>query len=143
MHRRRRVQRHRERLLVLPPLSRVRPRGSRERRADAARGLLVFLLCFCVFRIAPIRQSTDSHYSMLLAENVLRHGDLALERYRLPEPDYRLRRIGEHLYYSFPPGSSLLSVPLVALLDWTGTSALGPDGGYDGSGEQDVAAALA
>jgi len=106
-------------------------------------GCLVFVLCFAVFRVAPIRQVLDSQYSMLLSENLLRHGEFSLERYHLPESDYRLRRIGDHQYYSFPPGTSLLSVPFVAVMNVFGVSAVGRDGTYSAAGEMRLDARLA
>src|ERR1700690_3715444 len=95
---------------------------------------MVLMVCFAVFRVAPIRQVLDSQYSMLLSENLLRHGDFALDRYHLPESDYRLRTVGGHQYYSFPPGTSVLSVPFVAIMHLFGVSAVGPDGTYDVAG---------
>jgi hypothetical protein len=104
-------------------------------RLDALMGCIVFLVCFLVFRIAPIQQAGDSRYTMLLAENLLRHGDFALERYDLPPSDYRIQDVGGHRYYSFPPGSSILSVPFVAAMHLRGISAVRPDGTYNITGE--------
>ena len=86
---------------------------------------LIFLSCFLSFRHAPIQQTGgDDRYSLLLAENLLRHRDFTLERYRLPTPDYRLEDVGEHRYYGFPPGTSVLSIPYVALMHLRGKSVL-------------------
>jgi hypothetical protein len=105
------------------------------RRTDVFVASLIFIATFWVFRHAPIQQAGDSQYSMLLAESLLRHGDFLLDRYHLPESDYRLQRIGGHVYYSFPPGTSVLSVPLVAVAHARGESAVGPDGEYSRKGE--------
>jgi hypothetical protein len=119
-----------------PPLNASSTTARRvQRRIDALVGCLVFVLCFFVFRRAPIQQAGDSRYSMLLAENLLRHGDFTLERYSLPESDYRLQNIRGHRYYSFPVGTSILSVPFVAAMHLRGISAVRPDGTYDIKGE--------
>src|SRR5258708_336834 len=76
----------------------ARRMSSRIRRMDALVGSLIFLICFAVFRSAPNDQHTDSRYSMLLAENLLRHGDFDLSRYDLPDNDYRLQGVGSHRY---------------------------------------------
>jgi hypothetical protein len=98
-------------------------------------GCLVFVFCFLVFHRAPVQQAGDSRYSMLLSENLLRHGDFTLERYSLPESDYRIQDIGGHRYYAFPVGTSILSVPFVAVMHLRGISAVRRDGTYDLKGE--------
>src|SRR5882672_1160934 len=113
------------------------------RRMDILSGALIFLVSFWVFRHAPIQQAGDSRYWMLLSENLLHYGDFALDRYDLPESDYQLQRIGEHRYYSFPPGTSVLSVPFVALMHLRGVSAVRPDGAYNLGGELKLDARLA
>lgn len=89
-----------------------------------------------------MQQAGDSRYSMLLAENLLRHGSFTLDRYDLPESDYQIERVAGHRYYAFPPGTSVLSVPLVALLHLRGLSALRPDGTYSLAGELKVDARI-
>jgi hypothetical protein len=113
------------------------------RYRDAVLGSLVFAMVLGVFRIAPVQQSWDSRYTMLLADNLLRHHDFALERYKLPESDYRLRTIRGHQYYYFPPASSLLSVPFVALMRLRGVSAVRLDGTYSANVELELDARLA
>ena len=113
-------------------------------RRDLLIGGLVFIVCVWVFRHVPIQQvGGDDRYSMLLSENLLRHRDFTLERYDLPSPDYRLEDIGEHRYYGFPPGSSVLSVPYVALMHLHGESAVRRDGSYDFDKEMRLDARLA
>jgi hypothetical protein len=104
---------------------------------------LIFLGCFLLFRHAPIQQTGgDDRYSLLLAENLLRHRDFTLERYRLPRPDYRLEDVAEHRYYGFPPGTSVLSIPYVALMHLRGKSVL-RTGAYDLEGEMGLESRLA
>jgi hypothetical protein len=111
-------------------------------RVDVFLGILVLVLSFCAFRRAPMQQMGDSRYAMLLADNLLRHGDFALDRYRLPAGEYQIEHVGGHDYYSFPPGTSLLSVPLVALGHLKGWSAVQPDGTYSLPGEAKLDARL-
>ena len=103
-------------------------------RVDLGWGLLILVTCFAVFRMAPIQQAYDSRYSLLVADNLLRHGTLALDDYHL-SPDYRLEAAGGHSYYCFPVGTSLLSLPYVALMRAAGVTAVRPDGSYDADGE--------
>jgi hypothetical protein len=114
------------------------------RRRDLMIGGLVFVLCFWVFRHVPMRQvGGDSRYSILLAESLLRHRDFTLERYDLPRPDYRLEDVGGHRYYSFPVGTSVLSVPYVMAMHLRGKSAIRSDGSYGFTEEQELEARLA
>src|SRR2546423_12219416 len=48
-----------------------------------------------------------------------------------------------HIYYFFPPGSSLLSLPYVALLNACGVSVANADGTYNQRGETIIQASLA
>jgi hypothetical protein len=100
-------------------------------RRDLATAGLVLVLCFWTFRHVPMQQSGgDSRYSMLLAENLLRHRDFTLERYDLPRPDYRLEDVGGHRYYTFPVGTSVLSVPYLLVMHLRGESVVRGDGSY-------------
>ncbi len=121
-----------------PPLTRFL-----DRHLDVLVGALVLFLSFSVYRRAPVQQAWDSRYTMLLAENILRHGDVSLDRYDLPDPDYHLQNIGGHRYYYFPPGSSALSIPFVAVMRLRGMSAVRSDGTYDNAGELALDARLA
>ena len=105
------------------------------RRAAAARALpaLLFLSSFAVFLGSPNHQMTDSGYALLVGENLIRHGDLDLGRYQLESvrgSNYRLEHTGAHTFYFFPVGSSLLSIPFVALSHLAGQSIVRPDGTY-------------
>jgi hypothetical protein len=112
-------------------------------RREAAVCGLIFLSCFLLFLHAPIQQTGgDDRYSLLLAENLLRHRDFTLERYRLPRPDYRLEDIGEHRYYGFPPGTSVLSIPYLAFMHLRGKSVL-HGGAYDLEAEMALETRLA
>jgi hypothetical protein len=126
------------------------------RRRDGLAAVLLAAASGAVFLLSPNRQVTDSHFTLLLSENLLRHGSFALDRYFVPPLDParhpRLRSNGlpsqireaadGHLYYFFPPGSSVLSAPFVALMNRIGWSAVGADRRYDMDGERRMQALL-
>lgn len=120
------------------------PAPTTSRPRELAWAALVLLVCFWVFRHVPIQQGGgDARYSLLLGENLLRQRDFALERYHLPSPDYRLEEAGGHRTYAFPVGSSVLSIPYLALMHLRGESVARGDGSYDFDQEVVLEARLA
>lgn len=118
------------------------------RRIELATGAAIFSFLCAVFLLSIVHQIADSQYSMLLSENLLHHRTFALDNYAIPrlEPKqqigwisdgdiYHLEYMNGHLYYFFPPGTSVLSVPYVALMNLLGISAANPDGTYNPSNE--------
>jgi hypothetical protein len=116
-------------------------------------------LLFVVFHESPVLRVSDSLYSMLVSEQLLLNRSFELDeyfrpnvgsaRYRRGERWRRLPRqvhpIGDHLYYWYPPGTPLLSVPLAGALRLAGLSTIGDDGRYVPSSElrmQRISAAL-
>ena len=125
-------------------------------RAERRRWLLLLGSTFLVFLVSPARQVTDSNFSMLLAAQLATHARFELDAYFRSDltPDrhpglianglpYQLREIRGHTYYVYPPGSSILSIPFVALLGSLGLSPVAPDGGYDRYGERRIQRILA
>jgi hypothetical protein len=124
-------------------------------KLESLAGPLIFVLTLVVFLLSPVRQVTDSRYSMLLTQSLLDRGSFRLDHYALPrhEPewdktffrhgDYRLEASRGHVYYYLPPGSSVLSAPFVALLNLFGLSAAGDDNAYDHRGEVKIETLLA
>jgi hypothetical protein len=113
----------------------VEPSSRAPGATGAARALplLLFLSSFAVFLGSPNHQMTDSGYALLVSENLLRHGDLDLERYHLESvrgSNYRLEHAGPRTTYFFPVGSSILSLPFVALADLAGQPIVRGDGTY-------------
>jgi hypothetical protein len=119
----------------------------------------LFLLCFAVFFLSPVKDvKFDPRYSVLVSESILRHGTPALNGISIPgldqlslpahlnihvmRPFYQLVRTKGHVLYDYPHGSSLLSLPLVALINAAGVSAIDSKGNYDGHGELWVEAIL-
>jgi hypothetical protein len=104
----------------------------------------IFLLTFAVYWFSPVTQVTDSNYAMLLSLDLLEHRSFCLDHYAIPrlqpEPHYNTIMNGGihqielrdgHLYYYFPPGSSILSIPFVALMNLIGVSPANQDGTYN------------
>ncbi len=124
-------------------------------KLESLTGPLIFALTLIVFLLSPVRQVTDSRYSMLLTQSLLERGSFRLDDYGLARReseldktffgrgDYRLEALRGHVYYYPPPGSSVLSAPFVALLNAFGLSAVGDDDAYDHQGEVKIEALLA
>jgi hypothetical protein len=119
-------------------------------------GLAILALTFGLFAGSPNRQVSDSHYSMLLSEHLYRTGSFALDPYfRRPlDPakypglrdhglPYQVHAHRGHVYYVYPPGSSILSIPFVATANALGVSAIGPHATYNARGEAAIQAVLA
>jgi uncharacterized membrane protein YGL010W len=111
---------------------------------DALIGFVIFAAVLLTFLISRVHQLADSKYSMVLSQSLIEHGSFALDHYALPRLErnargdyvldgdiYQLEWINDHLYYYLPPGSSILSVPYVALLNVFGVSAVNGDGTYN------------
>ena len=95
---------------------------------DTRIGLILGGALFVIFWASPVLRVHDSQYSMLLSEQLLLNQSFELDDYfrredrgdsartrwrRLPR---HVRPSGDHLYYWYPPGTPLLSVPLAAAL---------------------------
>ena len=98
-------------------------------------GAALFAIAFAVFAASPVMDNADSRYSMVLSESILRHHPGGhLDAYLFPgtiaemststpptiDPPnpqtYELGRVNGHVVYLFPNGSSVLSIPFVALM---------------------------
>lgn len=119
-------------------------------------GAIVFITVLTIFLFSRVHQFTDSHYSMLLSQSLLQHQSFQLDNYAIPrlQPKqqtgfisngdiYQLELVNGHIYYFFPPGSSILSVPYVAFMNMVGVSAASQDSSYSREGEAKIEARLA
>ncbi len=126
------------------------------RKLDVSLGSSIFLFVLAVFLISRVHQLADSNYSMLLSQSLIHHRSFTLDAYDIPRlsptqqlfhisngPIYQLELIDNHIYYFWPPGTSVLSVPFVALMNWFGVSAAHADGTYNPEGEIRIQARLA
>jgi len=109
-------------------------------RAAAA----VFVAALAVFLASPVRQVSDSYYSLLVAEQLVARGTLDLGEYfagelpldRFPGNrqnglPYQVKRRGDRVLYEFPLGASLLAAPWMAAARGFGVGVVGDDGRYD------------
>jgi hypothetical protein len=117
---------------------------------------LIFAGTLLIFWFSPLYQVSDSSYSMLLSQSLLEHRSFMLDYYAIPRlppvegdltykngPIYQIEWVGNHLYYFLPQGSSVLSVPYVALANAFGVSPANADGTYNAAGEVKIETGLA
>src|SRR5258707_8420957 len=122
-------------------------------RTELLAGSVIFILTCSVFILSHNHQVADSKYSMLVSESLLHHGTFTLDRYVFPDYGklngagwggiYHLEEVDGHVYYYFPPGSSILSLPWVAVLNAFGISAATADGTHNLHSETIIQASLA
>ncbi len=131
-----------KRISPLTPRSspaRLRPLDSTPNpRRDRIAASLVFVGTLVVYIASPSPPMTDSRYALLLSDQIVRRGTFALDEYfpRPPgEKHATVAEIGDHIYYWFPAGGSILSAPLVALLRPFGLSVFDSQGAYDADRE--------
>lgn len=102
---------------------------------------IIFFVALIVYGAAPVTQIADSSYSMMVSQALIDHGTVRLDQFSIRkskpfrEPvvvshgyPYQIEPVNGHLYYHFPPGSSVLSVPVVVVLNLFGLSAVNPEG---------------
>lgn len=88
--------------------------------------LIALLLClvFLVVFFAKVKNTDgDSMGTLLVSEAILTQGSVKLDNYAdhvAPKYDYRIRYINKHIYYYFPIGSSIASIPFVAAANAAG-----------------------
>ena len=122
-------------------------------KTELLAGLAIFILTCSIFILSHNRQIADSKYSMLVSESLLHHGTFTLDRYGFADFGkqtgvgwggiYQLELIDGHVYYALPPGSSILSVPWVAVMNAFGISTANADGTYNLLSEKIIQASLA
>lgn len=127
-------------------------------RLSSATWIAAVIFCFVlvIFLRSTVHQVTDSAYSMLVSQSLIEHGSFKLDAYALPRlkpkdqdyyisngPIYQLEVANNRIYYHLPPGTSVLSVPYVALMKLFGIKATNPDGTYNPAGEVKIEGSLA
>jgi hypothetical protein len=114
--------------------------------SDLVIAWILFVLATAIFILSPTRQFFDSKYTVLLSEALLKHHSFELDRYFPAESaaeDYRLEKIRGHVFSYFPPGSSILSLPMVAAANALGFSAVNAAGKWNDSGEFSIESVIA
>jgi hypothetical protein len=106
---------------------------------DQAVAVTLGLVAFVIFWASPVQHQTDSRYTLLVTETLLRTGRLDLDQHLASASArpavYNLERAGGHVYYLPGPGSSVFSIPFVLALRPFGISAVDGAGRYDPAGE--------
>jgi hypothetical protein len=144
--------------------------GARGRWRERGALLLLVAGCFAVYRASPVRTVSDPYFAVLTSESLLTRGSWDLSPYlseleeragrrgeQLAAPadgsldstssgfsrrNYQLRRRGDALLYFYPPGVSLLAVPLVAVTRLAGLTAIDGEGRFQFRRELEVHAWL-
>lgn len=158
-----------QKMLATPQVPRPPPAVARGHFwVSVALGLGLFHGMYRAFVEAPVHQITDSHYTLLAAEQLLAKGNLALDDAFPPPRDPKLYREGEPLRYHsgepgypyqvqvlpasagkervlpwYPPGTIVLSAPMLAVAHAWDLRAMRADGTYDAAGEEDLQAVFA
>jgi len=117
--------------------------------------VLLFVATLSIFLVSRVHQVTDSSYSMLLSESLIHRHSFALDSYALPRGEpvwfgdyfkygniYQLEVVNSRIYYYFPPGSSLLSIPFVVVMNGFDISATNADATYNPRGEATIEAII-
>ena len=121
--------------------------GSAAPRREAAASALVFAVALAIYLLSPVRQFLDPRFTALTAESLVTRGswDLApcFAAGRPNAGTWQVRPAGERWLLWYPPGTPILSAPLVGALRLAGISALGDDGRYRARGELRQQAAVA
>ncbi|HYL59809.1 MAG TPA: hypothetical protein VEU51_13140 [Candidatus Acidoferrales bacterium] len=133
-------------------------------QSPAARrtGVLIFVLTLLVFLISPVWGLSDACFSMLVSESIIHRHSTYLNAYRFPAPiresvpcvspappvprdfvTYQLDRVNGNVVYCYPNGSSILSIPFVAVMNLLGVYPYAPDGVYNHAGEAVIQRMLA
>jgi hypothetical protein len=114
-------------------------------RRSPGPALLIFLVTSAIFLASPVHIPTDSRYSTLVSEALLRHGSLALDPWFAGRSDLpsQLEAVGGHVYSWYPSGGPVLAAPLVGTLTLLGLSAAGHGERYDEKNDVVVQAILA
>jgi hypothetical protein len=95
---------------------------------NLTRGAL-FTVLLAVFWLSPVVQVTDAKFALLLSRSLWRDHTFTLDSYGFPPAEvgvhgkgalYQLHAVQGHVYYAPPPGSSVLSAPLVGAAEWLG-----------------------
>jgi hypothetical protein len=115
------------------------------RRRDVAAAATLAAGCLAVFLLSPVDQVGDSHFTLLLADQLMSHRsfDLAPPLARGLDPSLplkdglpdQLEAVDEHFYVTFSPAGSVLAMPILPVLKASGWHLTGRDGVYDPAAE--------
>ena len=133
------------------------------RAADVLLGAVIALAAFLAYFHSPIQKMGDSEFTVLLSEQIATEGSCELDAYFWPNQPVRffpgmkpgmrwprqvqpggVRRAERSgvtegpLFYIYPHGTSLLSIPIVLATRAVGFTTVAADGAYDPAAERRV-----
>lgn len=113
---------------------------------------VLFILLSWTYIATPVHQLADSTYALLLSQNLGSRGTVYLDEFfppdfatpeggtnKRPRP-YQLDAANGHVIYKYPPGTSILSVPLVLAANAVGLGIVDDRGQYQKGAEQNLQA---
>ncbi len=106
----------------------------------------IFAALFAVFLACPVHDPKDSRYTLVLSQAILERRSFKLDGYFIQRHEKwptHFETSHGHRFYFFPPGSSVLSIPFVAIANIAGVSAIRPDRHYDQASEALMQAVIA
>ncbi|MGH9379256.1 MAG: hypothetical protein ACRD2Z_01385 [Thermoanaerobaculia bacterium] len=124
-------------------------------------GLFVLFAVWYVYRASPVRQISDAHYTVLASWALIDGHGMVLDSYLRSGPadpvirpglrrgsdvhqlPYQLEQAKGHLRLRYPPGSAVLSAPLLALMRPFGYAPVDSAGLYDPEEERRIIEHLA
>lgn len=80
----------------------------------------VFFVVFVAYLASPVVTSYDSHWSIHTGLSILHQGNTDIDEYLSSEKDrthFALEQVNGHYYSLFPVGTSVLSLPFIAIAD--------------------------
>lgn len=111
---------------------------------------------FLVMFLSPYQRLADAKYSLLVSQSLVEHGQFDVTSYNIYGPHherikkfknpislrtgipYQIERVNNRLYYFFPPGTSILSIPIVAISRAVGLAPADKQGVYSEQRERAI-----
>src|SRR5437762_6800708 len=128
-------------------MNQTSPVGRRSTTPDRIIAGVIFGIAFLIFWLSPVHQVTDSTYSMLVSQSLLKFHSFALDHYAMSPTEVQehtqLEKVTGHVYYYYPAGGPVLSLPFVALMNVFNMTAANKDGSYRLRGEKEMQAIVA
>lgn len=124
---------------------------------DRTIAAVILVASFIIFRLSPMHPIADSRYQMMFSQHLLWNHSFSLDasafRIKWDRPmeaykrgfdyPYQLERRGDRFYCWYPPGSTILSMPYIAVANARGISATQPNGAHNQRGDSKIQADLA
>lgn len=111
-------------------------------RWDGTVAATLFLVCFTVFRWAPVHQLLDSKFITVVSHSLIHSGSVALpenfQPARRAREIYTLKPVGEKTYHFFSSAPAVLNAPIVGVFEAFGVRPVGDDGDYWGHNERKI-----